>query len=290
MGAGAGLALKTLQWFFRGVEFCCAALVLAVYSYFLATLHSNNLDIGTWVRAVEGISGAGVLYTVLGLLLLCCLAGHPFTSFFAMVLDLCFVAAFIYVASANRGGAGGCTGTVNTVYGTGDANSAVGADSSGNGGVSGLPSLRQACQLETACMSVSIVAIFFFLFSAALELALVRHRRKEKRFGPGPANDYTSGYGRRGFFGFFRRRRNDTMGEDPNQLPQHTHPDEVRASYATEQTRVDSSAHEPLGTAYPKHGESGYERVNLGAADGVPTATYPPGNYRYEDGVFDARH
>ena len=46
------------------------------------------------------------------------------------------------------------------------------------------------------------------------------------------------------------------------------------------------------GHANPKHGHGpGYEPVgagvNLGAADGVPTAHYPPGNYRYDDSVFD---
>ena len=73
MGAKAGFALKLLQWFIRGIQFCCCALVLAIFSYFLAILSNRGLDIPTWTRAVEGISGIGVLYTILGLLLLCCL-------------------------------------------------------------------------------------------------------------------------------------------------------------------------------------------------------------------------
>ncbi len=116
MGAGSGLALKFVQWFVRGIQFCCAALVLAVYSYFLATLHNHNLPIGSSIKAVEGISGVAVLYTILGLLLLCCLAGHPFTSFIAIVLDVAFVAGFIYIATANRDGAGSCSGQVNTPF------------------------------------------------------------------------------------------------------------------------------------------------------------------------------
>ena len=41
-----------------------------------------------------------------------------------------------------------------------------------------------------------------------MEVVLVRHRRKENRFGPSPANNYTSGYGRKGgFFGRFRRNK-----------------------------------------------------------------------------------
>jgi hypothetical protein len=31
MGAKAGTALKFLQWFIRGIQFACAALILAIY-------------------------------------------------------------------------------------------------------------------------------------------------------------------------------------------------------------------------------------------------------------------
>lgn len=104
----------------------------------------------------------------------------------------------------------------------------------------------------------------------------MRNRRKEKRFGPGPANGYTSGYGsrrRRGFFGFGRKR--GTGMTDENALPEHTHPADVRDSYATEQTRVGESYGD--GTAantYNKYGEPGYTRSQ--AATPVPGATENP--------------
>lgn len=150
MGAKSGLALKVLQWFNRGVEFCCCAVVLALYSYFLATLTNRNTNIPTWTRAVEGISGIGVLYTLLGLLLLCCLAGHPFTSFIAIILDVAFAGAFIYVAIQNRAGASSCTGTVDTPFGTGQATDMIDNKN---------PTYRQVCQMETACLAVSVVAM-----------------------------------------------------------------------------------------------------------------------------------
>lgn len=157
MGASAGIALKFLQWFIRGVQFCCSAIVLGIFAYFLATLHNHGLHIKTWIRAVTGISGIGVIYTFLGLLLLCCLAGHPFTSFIAIVLDVCFIGAFIYVAVANRGGAGSCRGHVNTAFGSGD--SATKVHDNGHGGFTSLPTLHQACKLQTATLAVSIVAV-----------------------------------------------------------------------------------------------------------------------------------
>jgi hypothetical protein len=156
MGAKSGFALKFVQWFIRGIQFCCSALVLALFSYFLATLHNHDMDIPTWVRAVEGISGVGVLYTLVGLLLLCCLAGHPATSFIAIVIDVAFIGAYIYVAIANRGGASSCSGTVDTPFGTGDANSSPAAQD----GLTNLPSFRQACQMESACLAVAIVAVY----------------------------------------------------------------------------------------------------------------------------------
>jgi len=251
MAGKSGLALKFVQWFIRGVQFCCAAVVLALFSYFLATLHNHNMDIPTWVRAVEGISGVAVLYSLLGLLLLCCLAGHPATSFIAIILDVAFIGGFIYVAISNRDGASSCTGTVSTPFGTGNANTSPTADD----GFTHLPNLRQACQMETACFAVSIVAIIFFILSILVELTLVRHRRKEARFGPSPANNYTSGSGRKGgkFFGMFKRR-GTTKSQNPNTLPAFTTPDQVRQSYNTESTAI---GHEP--ETYNKYGESGYQ-------------------------------
>ncbi|KAI1735078.1 hypothetical protein F4680DRAFT_315546 [Xylaria scruposa] len=243
MGAKSGLALKALQWFIRGIQFLTCAVVLALFSYFLAIASRNNINIPTWSKAVEGISGIGVLYTLLGLLLLCCVAGHPFASGIAIILDIAFVGAFIYVAQANRGGASSCTGTVNTVFGTRPASDSLG---------SGLPNFHQLCQIHKAVLAVSIIAIAFFLLSAFMEIVLVRHRRKESRFGPSPANNYTSGYGSRGgFFGRFRRRKgSEEQVMNPNVLPEHTHPDQVRPSYTTEGTN---------GAHYNKYGESGFQ-------------------------------
>lgn len=313
MGAKSGIALKSLQWFIRGIQFCCAAVVLALCSYFLAALHTHNLGVPTWVKAVEGIAGGAVLYTIAGLLLLCCLAGHPLTSFIAIFLDICFIAAFVYVAVANKHGAGSCRGRVNTPFGTGNSADQV---TSSTSGFTALPTYHQACQMQTAILAVSIVAIFFFLLSMLVEFMLVRHRRKEKRFGPSPANNYTSGYGRRNkLFDMFNKRRG-TGDSGENTLPQHTTPEQVRQSYNTESTAV---GHDGLGHHHNKYGESGYGHEH--GANGVngvnnsqhvtqqpavtghqapgitgqhvyhepgmaTTAAQPPTGYRYNDGTY----
>ncbi|ROW02637.1 hypothetical protein VSDG_01609 [Cytospora chrysosperma] len=251
MAGKTGIALKVLQWFNRGVQFGCTALVLALTSYFLATMSDHHIKIPINLRAVEGISGIGVVYTILGLLLLCCLAGLAFTSFIAIFLDVCFIGAFIYVATVYKDGASSCTGrNVKTVFGTGSAAADV---SSVKDGSVPLPTYKTACRMESAMLAVSIVAIVFFIISALTEVLLARQRKKEKRFGPSPANNYTSGYGsrRRGLFGF---RRNKGTASTADALPTHPHPDQVRDSYNTEATRVG----EPPAATYSKYGEAGY--------------------------------
>jgi hypothetical protein len=156
--AFGGVALKSISLVLRIIEFGCAAVILAIFSYFLATLHNHDLHIDTYIRAVEGISGAGVLYTIFAILLVCCLGGIAFFSLLGMLLDLAFCGAFIYVAYATRGGDGSCRGNVNTPFGSGNTN----VDNTvpqGNGGFTRLPSLHTACRLNTACFAVAIVAV-----------------------------------------------------------------------------------------------------------------------------------
>lgn len=157
MGAKAGFTLKLIQWFNRGVQFACCGLILALTSYFLAAMSNHSITIPTNIRAVEGISGIGVVYTALGVLLVCCLAGFTLTSFLAMVLDVAFVGAFIYVATVYKAGASSCSGdNVNTVFGTGNADARV--SSAKDGGIA-LPTYGTACRMESANLAVAIVAM-----------------------------------------------------------------------------------------------------------------------------------
>lgn len=148
--------LKGLSFFLRLIQFGCAAVILAIFSYFLAVLANHDLTIATYIRAVEGIAGAGVLYTILGLLLVCCLGGIAMLSWIAMLLDFAFAGAFAYVAYATRGGRS-CTGIVDTPLGGGDADS-DNRVSDGSGGFTSLPKFRTACKLNTACFAVAIIA------------------------------------------------------------------------------------------------------------------------------------
>jgi len=292
-----GLALKSLQWLLRLIEFICAGIVLGIFSYFLATLHDHSLHIDNYVRAVEGISGAAALYLIFGLVLVWCLGGVAFFSFLGILLDLGFTGAFIYVAFENRHGANSCTGNVNTVFGSGPANS------KGDGGTHGvlhLPKLKTACRLETAAFSVSIVAIFLFLISAFIEFLLARNHRKEKAFGPSPNNNYTQGTGRRRFPWQRNPKPQIAVGAGglhPDALPLHQTPADmtdvvvpVRKSYqsGSEATSTAVGGESSVGviSGYKKYengggfggnnvGGNGYGDGRTGVAN-THTAPYPP--------------
>lgn len=243
MVSKANIGLKSLQFFLRLIVFLCSLTVLAIYSYFLATLKRHDLTIQTWVRAVEGLSGSAALYSLVGLLLLWCLAGHTMASAVALFLDICFIVCFIYIAAANRAGASSCNGdAIKTPFGTSAADTKTVTNT--NGDVVKTITFHTACKLETACLAVAVIAALFLVFAFFTEILLARNHRKEKKFGPGPNNNYTSGSGKRrlGLFGFKRKQANANVAADPNALPLHAEPGQVRESYNTEATAVGGSA------------------------------------------------
>jgi len=185
-----GAMLRITATCLRILEFACAGLVLGVYSYFLAVLAKHNVPIPTWEKAVEGMAGAGALYAIFGVIFTLCLGGIAFFGLLGVVLDILFAAAFAAIAYYTRHGAGSCSGVVNTPIGTGLSNQ----DAPGAG------TFGYACTLNTASFAVSILAIVLFLISAIFNVLLIRHHKKEKRYGPSPSNNYTKGMGRRPFW------------------------------------------------------------------------------------------
>lgn len=85
MGIVKGGALRLFQTFLYALAFCCAAVILGIYSYFLSVLADRNFAIPTYEKAVEGLSGAAVLYLIFAVVLTCCLGGIQIFAFLAMV-------------------------------------------------------------------------------------------------------------------------------------------------------------------------------------------------------------
>jgi putative Ca2+/H+ antiporter (TMEM165/GDT1 family) len=203
----SGAILKLLQTFLYAIEFGCAAIILAIYSYFLSVLAGRNIGIPTWEKAVEGISGAAVLYLIFAVLLTCFLGGKTFFAFLAIVLDILFCGAFIAIAVLTRDGVRSCSGNnVHTPLGNGQSSAKNGYGAGRNRNTTFSVSLGTACRLNKAASAVSIIGAILFLISALVQLFLGRHHQKEKRYGPGPSNNYTFGSGNRKFWQ--RRRKN----------------------------------------------------------------------------------
>ncbi|ERS96545.1 uncharacterized protein SPSK_01041 [Sporothrix schenckii 1099-18] len=278
--ARSSIGLRALEFFNRLVIFLCSIVVLGIFAYFLAKLRSANLYVPTWTRAVTGLAGAAALYSLICLLLLWCVGGHPVAFALALILDICFIASFVYIAVANRGGAGSCNGrNIRTPFGNGNAD--VNRINNQNGVSVNIPTFRVSCRLEKACLAVSIVAIAFLLFTLISGFLLFRSHRREKKFGPGPNNNYTSGSGRRkGLFGKKRKTENGRGDgyQDPNALPAHAEPNQMRESYATETTAVghhgygDNGVIDPNKTQEYTNRAYGNKGLETGAALGGAAA------------------
>lgn len=217
MGLIKGGFLRLLQTALYAICFFCSAIILGIYSYFLSVRADRNSGIPTWQKAVEGISGVAVLYTIAAVVLTCCLGGISFFAFTAIFLDICFVGGMIAIAVLTRHGANSCSGIVNTPLGVADAtennSDGFGAGGLGTGSGENLTysvSPRTACRLNKVAFAVSIIALVIFIITAVMQIVLVRSHKKEKRFGPSPANNYTSGPAKKRNFWNRKKATDDT--------------------------------------------------------------------------------
>lgn len=185
MVSKGGVALRGVTTFLRSVEFLGSALVLGITSYWLGVLTHRNASMPTWMKAVEGMAGGAVIYTGFAVILTCFLGGFTFFAFLAVLMDILFIGAFVAIAILTRGGARSCSGS--------SPPSVLG------------PGNKTSCKLETAVFAVAIVMALLFLISAILQVLLSRQHKKEKRYGPGPSNGYTSGTGKKQ--PFWKRKR-----------------------------------------------------------------------------------
>ena len=170
----------------------------------------------------------------------------------------------IAIAVLTRDGADSCKGVVHTPLGTGPAKqdngfggNEIGTDQGEN--LTYAVHLGLACRLNTAVFAVSIVAALLFLCTAASQILLVRHHKKEKRYGPSPSNNYTSGYGK---FGFGKKKKAAPTTQK-----------DTEAGYATSNNRMSNEAgynndsYNNNNSTLPPHGtHQGYYTQPTGTA------------------------
>jgi hypothetical protein len=260
--AFGGAALRLGQTGLRSLQLLAAIVLLALFSYFLAVLSDHHKFIPTWLKAVEGISGAAVLYLLFAVLFTLFLGGIAFFGFIAVVLDIAFVGAFIYVVWETRHGAGTCKGYVRTPLGNGQANAPT-----PYGSTTWLPNLHQACQLESATFAVALIMIFLFLITAVMQVLLVRHHKKEKHQGPSPSNNYSSNSRRP----FWKRNKKVHNTRDAEMATAGT----VRPSHDTGYTGT-TTGNGVNGLDESKYGQPGYGQTNYT----VPVHNTTTSNYQ----------
>ena len=151
-----GAALRLVGTLLYALEYSCAGIILGIYSYFLSVEADRDAVIPTWQKAVTGMSGGVVLYTIFAVLLTCFLGGKSFFALIGIVLDVLCAGAMIAIAVLARNGASSCTGNVNTPLGSGPADSKDGFGSNGDQ-ITYSASLGSICRLNTAAFTVAII-------------------------------------------------------------------------------------------------------------------------------------
>jgi hypothetical protein len=159
-----GVFLRISSVGIRILQCLASAVILGIFSYFLAVLSDHKMPTARWIRAVEGLSGAATLYALIGSFFTICLGGIMFFGFMAMVLDVCFIASMIAIAAMTHDGTQHCWGYVNTPLGSGQASTVVGYGTNGfgigsNRNFTYIPSLGFVCRLQKAAFAVSIITM-----------------------------------------------------------------------------------------------------------------------------------
>lgn len=190
----------------------------------------------------------------------------------AIALDLLFCAGMIAIAVMTRDGADSCKGTVQTPIGNGQASSDNGYGNFGTSKGENLTykvHLGLACRLNTVCFAVAIIAALLFICTAVMQVMLVRHHKKEKRYGPSPSNNYTSGYGKGRFSSFGRKKK---------AAPATTKDTELGSVGRSSYTAQDSTL-PPSGTHTGGYGDGGYSTQPTGYNTEPAVASGAHGGY-----------
>lgn len=131
-----------------------------------------------------------------------------FFGFIAIVIDIALVGAFIAIAILTRRATNHCGNDLNTYLNT---PLGLSASSSFNGDITYAVSGKTACRLNKAAFACSIIGAFLFLIAAIFQVLLIRSGKKEKRYGPSPANNYTSGSGKRNYAFWNKKSKNSQV-------------------------------------------------------------------------------
>ncbi|KAJ6262658.1 hypothetical protein Dda_3470 [Drechslerella dactyloides] len=164
----------------------CAQVLGALYNtgcvtYFIVELSKKNQITGK-ALAVEIISAAGLLWASFVLVFSICLLQKSFFQFFTVLGDLLFIGGFVAVTILLKDAWNGkCNNRRQNVPWLERAGSNISTN----------------CQLVKGIFIVSIALSVLFFFTLLTSFLAHSHAKKDRAYGPSPANNYTSGRGKR---------------------------------------------------------------------------------------------
>lgn len=201
------------------------------------------------------MAGVCVIYLAFATLLTLCLGGKTFAALLGLVCDILICAAFVAIAVLDRSGANARTGNVGTPLGNGLASTTGAAGTN----------LGLAARLNTTSFACAIAGAVLMLLSFVMQLAMWRHHKKEKAFGPSPDNNYTSGSTKSKKRGLFARRKNNDIEQ-----PFTTEKDATALAAVPAAGVTTSDRHAVRDTMRPSH-DTAYTGTTFGQNDNAPS-------------------
>ncbi|KAF3210911.1 hypothetical protein TWF192_000062 [Orbilia oligospora] len=172
---------KLLSSTFRVLQILGTLFNTGCLTYFIVRLANRNLISGR-ALAVEIISGAGLLWSIFAFVFSVCLLQKTFFQSFTVIGDALFMGGFIAVSVLLRDSWDGDCSSSNLYV--------PWLQRGGN-------NLIANCRIIKGIFITSIIlAVLFFL---TMLTACLAHKsaKKDRAYGPSPANNYTSGRGKR---------------------------------------------------------------------------------------------
>ncbi|KAK6333976.1 hypothetical protein TWF696_002487 [Orbilia brochopaga] len=172
---------KLLSTVFRTLQVLGTLYIAGCTTYFIVELSKQNRITGK-ALAVEIISAAGFLWASFVLIFSICLLQKSFFQFLTVLGDLLFIGGFVTITILLRDA---WNGTCNNRRQNVPWLERAGSNISTN------------CQLVKGIFIVSIALCALFLLTLLTSFLAHHHSKKDRAYGPSPANNYTSGRGKR---------------------------------------------------------------------------------------------
>ena len=172
----SGIFLKFGGIFNRILQFLLSLVQMAIYAYFVSNIREAGYRVNDWTGAILGITTASTIYTLFGIVFTLCLGGNTLFGNLAILLDVAFIGAYIFVSWATRAARHSCDGVVYTPIGAGSAAQSTGLTVAGN--------LRRACQMEKVVFAFAIALCVLYLMSAIWQFMIVRNKQSRKTSYP----------------------------------------------------------------------------------------------------------